>query len=170
MAHPSTSVANYFLDRASQEGRAVTPMQLLKLVYIAHGWHLGYLGEPLIDEEVQAWKYGPVIHSLYKKLRHYGSGAVQEPLTNGPFWVKDPPLDPRTISLLDSVWKNYAGFSGLQLSNMTHQDRTPWDIAWHQEGGHGQYFAPISNKLIEDHYKQKIAQIQSQAQTSQAGS
>ena len=160
MSYSPTTIANYFLDRASLESRAVTPMQLLKLVYIAHGWHLGYLGTPLIDEEVQAWKYGPVIHSLYNKMRHYGSGAVSQPLGIGHLpWVKEPTVDPQTASLLDSVWKSYAGFSGLQLSNMTHQDDTPWDIAWHREGGHSKYFAPISDKLIEEHYKKKIAAI-----------
>jgi|GEM_PF-5349088 len=39
MSYSPSVIANYFLDRASKEGRAVTPMQLLKLVYIAHGWH-----------------------------------------------------------------------------------------------------------------------------------
>lgn len=159
MYSPSV-VANYFLNRASQEGRAITPMQLLKLVYIAHGWHLGYLGQPLIDEEVQAWKYGPVIQSLYNQLRHYGSGAVQELLTTNPFTrTRDSAVDGQTASLLDHVWGNYAGFSGLQLSNMTHQTGTPWDVAWHDQGGRSQYFAPIDDRLIEQHYRQKIEQI-----------
>lgn len=159
MTYSPATIANYFLDKASKEGRAVTPMQLLKLVYIAHGWHLGYLGAPLINEEVQAWRYGPVIQSLYNRLKHYGSGAVRELIQTGPMpWIRDAAVDPQSASLLDSVWHNYAGYSGIQLSAMTHQDNTPWSIAWHREGGHAQYFAPISDALIEQHYKSKIAQ------------
>ncbi|WP_131993555.1 type II toxin-antitoxin system antitoxin SocA domain-containing protein [Dokdonella fugitiva] len=40
-------------------------MQLLKLVYLCHAWTLGLLGRPLLREEVQAWRYGPVFPALY---------------------------------------------------------------------------------------------------------
>jgi len=164
MAYSPSIVANYFLDKASREGRAVTPMQLLKLVYIAHGWHLGYLDAPLINETVQAWKYGPVIKSLYDKIKHYGSGAVREPVQTGAFpWMRESAVDETTGSLLDHVWMNYAGYSGVQLSNMTHQNETPWSIAWHQQGGHRQYFAEIDDDLIKQHYKAKIARERAHA-------
>lgn len=141
-------------------------MQLLKLVYIAHGWHLGYTGKPLINEEVQAWKYGPVIHSLYKQLRQYGSGAVREPVATGPFpWMRDADVDPEPASLLDSVWQNYAGYGGVQLSAMTHQQGTPWWVAWNENGGRSKYYAEIDDSLIEAHYKEKIAQARQQAAT-----
>ncbi len=161
MAYSPATIANYFLNKASTEGRALTPMQLIKLVYIAHGWHLGYLSAPLINEEVQAWRHGPVIHSLYNSLKRYGSGAVSELIQTGPSpWSRDANVDPGSAGLLDSVWQNYAGYSGIQLSNMTHQPDTPWSIAWIREGGHSMYFAPISDSLIERHYKEKIAQAQ----------
>jgi uncharacterized phage-associated protein len=157
MAYSPATVANYFLDKASIEGRAVTPMQLLKLVYIAHGWHLGYLDTPLINETVQAWKYGPVIKSLYDKIKHYGSGAVREPVQTGALpWIRESKVDETTASLLDHVWMNYAGYSGTQLSAMTHQNETPWSIAWHQQGGYREYFAEIDDELIKQHYRAKI--------------
>jgi len=159
MAYSASKIANYFLDKASTEARAVTPMQLIKLVYIAHGWHLGYFGEPLIDETVQAWRYGPVIKSLYDKIKHYGRSSVSEPLQTGPApWNRDSSVDPQTESLLDSVWDSYAGFSGTQLSAMTHQSDTPWYEAWHHQDGKSQYYAEISDDLIAKHYRQKIAQ------------
>lgn len=161
MAYSPTTVANYFLQKASQEGRAVTPMQLIKLVYIAHGWHLGYLDAPLINEQVQAWKYGPVIKSLYDRVKPFGRGAVQGPLAANPFqWLSDSPLDDSARSLLDSVWNHYAGYSGVQLSAMTHLDNTPWSIAWNQQGGRNTYFAPIDDALIKHHYKARIAAAQ----------
>ncbi|MCW0398729.1 Antitoxin SocA [Xanthomonas sacchari] len=171
MAYSPSTIANYFLEKASQEGRALTPMQLIKLVYIAHGWHLGYMGQPLIAEQVQAWKYGPVIKSLYDRLKQFGSGAVQGLVASGPFsWQVDSRVDPNTSSLLDAVWKSYAGFSGVQLSAMTHMDNTPWSIAWHQQGGRKMYYAPIDDALIRDHYQGKIQELQASSQSSQATS
>lgn len=170
MSHSPGTVANFFLDKASQEGRALTPMQLLKLVYIAHGWHLAYYDEPLISEQVQAWRHGPVIHSLYKQLKQYGSGAVREPVQSGSLpWVRESIVDPRAAGLLESVWANYAQFSGVQLSNMTHMPKTPWSIAWHHQGGQHRYHAPISDDLIKQHYQQKIAHWRSQGVTESAG-
>ena len=52
-------------------------MKLIKLVYIAHGWHLALEnGKSLISEAVMAWKYGHVINSLYQKLKRYGSQDI----------------------------------------------------------------------------------------------
>ncbi|HHW4672860.1 MAG TPA: hypothetical protein ACQGQF_03380 [Xylella fastidiosa subsp. pauca] len=52
MPYSPTTIANYFLRRASQEGRALTSMLVFNLVYIAHAWHLGFGKQPLIDEHV----------------------------------------------------------------------------------------------------------------------
>lgn len=40
-------VANFFLDRAEEEGFPLTQLKLMKLVYIAYGWHLAITGEAL---------------------------------------------------------------------------------------------------------------------------
>lgn len=159
MAYAPATIANYFFDKASAEGRALTPMQLIKLVYIAHGWHLGYFGQPLINEEVEAWKFGPVIGSLYRQLKHYGSGAVTQRIrTVSPPWTVQ--FDPNVQRLLDHVWNAYKGYSGLQLSTLTHQQGTPWYVAWHERGGHTYMGAPVSNEDIARHYRERIALTQ----------
>ena len=51
------AVANEFLALASSEKKTLTPMQLLKLVYITHGWHMAVNTDPLFEEPVEAWKH-----------------------------------------------------------------------------------------------------------------
>jgi uncharacterized phage-associated protein len=157
MTYSPTTIANYFLDRASQEARALTPMQLIKLVYIAHGWNLGYFDRPLIQEKVQAWKFGPVIESLYQQVKRFGSSAVAGRIGAHLPWMPAQAIDETTKSLLDHVWDSYRGFSGLQLSQMTHQPGTPWDNVWNTQGGSQFMGAEIDNEEIRAHYKRKIA-------------
>jgi uncharacterized phage-associated protein len=63
------TVADEILKIAKRKGLHITPMQLLKLVYIAHGWSLAILGRDLFPDRIEAWKYGPVIPDLYRATR-----------------------------------------------------------------------------------------------------
>ena len=74
----SRIVASEFIVLARNAGESLTPMQLLKLVYIAHGWMLALHHRPLIKDDVQAWQYGPVIPSLYNAIRKFRANPVLE--------------------------------------------------------------------------------------------
>ena len=156
MPFSPATVANYFLERASASGQPLTPMQVIKLTYIAHGWHLGYFNAPLIGERVEAWRYGPVIDSLYHSLKRYGNSAVQAFLP--------APIDEdarlrvtgNTANLLDHVWQRYGRLSGPQLSTLTHQPNTPWSQVWNAAGPFARS-EPISDELIQQHYQQMIS-------------
>lgn len=55
MSYKSLAVANYLLDKAKAKNDTLTPMQLIKLAYIAHGWMLGKYGAALLLEPVEAY-------------------------------------------------------------------------------------------------------------------
>ncbi|MCB0375635.1 MAG: DUF4065 domain-containing protein, partial [Sinomicrobium sp.] len=69
-------VANYFLSKYGVDYH-ITPMKLVKLVYIAHGWHLGITDNALIDENPEAWKYGPVIPRIYHEFKKFGKNPIK---------------------------------------------------------------------------------------------
>jgi uncharacterized phage-associated protein len=128
------AVANFFIQKSLDTGVEVTPMKLLKLVYIAHGWSLALLDEPLIDEAVEAWTYGPVIPSLYQELKEYGRSRVTKLVADFDWGTAKNSASPPTIpdtdtqvqKLLDYVWQGYGNNSGLHLSAITHEPGTPW--------------------------------------------
>ena len=67
--YSAKAVANTLLSRSKELGiNDITPMKLQKLIYYAHGWLLAFLGTALIKEGVQAWKYGPVIHTVSRHI------------------------------------------------------------------------------------------------------
>lgn len=137
MAFPSAAVANYFLELAQEDGARVTPMKLQKLVYFAHGWNLALLGKPLISEVVEAWKFGPVIRSLWRDLKAYGNSPVQAPIVDRRgeaitlSEAKGTHQDKLfAMQLVRKIWTEYGKLDAIQLSNMTHEKNSPWDKVW----------------------------------------
>ena len=157
MTFPTIAVANYFIGKAQSEGVSITPMKLLKLVYIAHGWRLGLQNLPLIGEEIQAWKYGPVVESVYQDFKQYGRGSIarQKPVfqSNGEMVIPTV-TDPVVAGFLDNVWNAYKHLDGFQLSAITHQKDTPWYKTWVDNGGSEYLGAAIPQGTIAEHYRQ----------------
>jgi len=104
MPYSAIKVANEMLRQASacDPPRPVTPLQLLKLVYIANGWSLALNGDPIVHESAEAWTYGPVIPMLYRSIRHHRSAPVDGPI---PGDYDQNAISPEDRKLIDAVYK-----------------------------------------------------------------
>jgi uncharacterized phage-associated protein len=164
MGISAKAVANYFLDLAGQEGKKLTPLKLQKLVFVAHGWYLAINGNSLVEDEfAEAWQYGPVFPSLYHEFKDLGRDTIDRQATkmsvtknaSGGFDIdiSEPELpdDAREAKdVIDQVWSSYGKLSGLQLSDMTHRDGTPWEKVRTETAGVNN--ADIPNDDIRQHY------------------
>lgn len=173
MAYSSKAVANHLLDLAEQEGQPLTPMKLQKLVYFAHGWHLAVADAPLVHEQIEAWKWGPVIWSLYTAFKEFGnqpiSGRARRfSVKEGPEFGIDqttPSIDEeasdaetakRTKAILKRVWDVYKGFSAIQLSKMTHESGSPWDKVFQAYSGDPPRGTDIPENSIREHFTNSL--------------
>lgn len=143
--HSSLAVANRFLELARERGDALTPMQLLKLVYLAHGWMLGLHGRPLIADSVEAWRYGPVIPKLYNAVRKFKSDFI-----TGKLPAVESRFDEAEADIIRQTYEIYGRKTGPALSRLTHRPGGPWETVYE----HGSFGTTIPNDLIEDHYRQ----------------
>lgn len=141
-------VANRFLELADADGRPLTPMQVLKLVYIAHGWSLGLNGRPLIEQPIEAWQYGPVIKDLYNAMKGFGGGAVRGPLPSA-YGARADDLSSSDDALVRRVYSLYGQMSGVQLSRITHAQGTPWQQTYTP----GSFGDIIDDGRIAEHYR-----------------
>lgn len=171
MAYDAKAVANCFLSLAQANGQLLTPMKLQKLVYFAHGWSLGLTGQPLIDEPVQAWPYGPVVPSLYHEFKHFGarpigSAAVEFDFEKGDFFAPHiPETDEDATRIIERIWEVYGKHSAMDLSNHTHLPGTPWDDA--RKTLPDQRSAVISDETIREYFS-KLAEQNRQAKKPHA--
>ena len=159
MAYSSKAVANYFLDLAKESDSSLTPMKLQKLIYFAHGWSLAIYDEPLISETIEAWRYGPVVPTIYHEFKDCGSGSITDFATEielvgddglefcTPQITKD---DEKTKALLNKVWEIYGKYSGVALSNLTHKPETPWDKVWNVNTPKG---TDIPQNFIKEYFQ-----------------
>ena len=141
------NVSNYFTNKAIKKEKPLTLMQALKLTYIAQGFHLSLLEKPFFDEEIEAWKYGPVVKILYEHL----SG-----IRDGNYMIKDEQpckygFREKQLNILNVVFSKYARLGAWDLSELTHQKDTPWDITYRKKPD-----SVIKLDLVKEHFKKII--------------
>jgi len=59
-------------------GWSLSNLEMQKIAYIAEMMYLGRTGAPLINEDWQAWDYGPVQPALYHRAKVYGTSPVKD--------------------------------------------------------------------------------------------
>ena len=154
-------IANYFIEKANSMGiRDLSPMKLQKLVYFAHGCCLALLDRPLLNEPIEAWRYGPVINSLYQEFKKFGNSHLTKKAQiadeDGKLIDFPSPTDQNIVALLDKILESYGRYTAFQLSNATHYDGTPWDITWNSKLSDIDYSSSgnriINNSKIKFHF------------------
>lgn len=120
-------VANFFVDWANKsEEEHMTNLWLNKLMFYAQGQHLARCGKPLFAERIEAWDYGPVVPSIYRKYKPYGRdpiSAIDDGYSLSKF-TREEQL------LLADVIRTYGIYSASALVTMTHKPNTPWENAY----------------------------------------
>ena len=152
MEHDARSVANELIRRAHDAGRDITPMQVLKLAYYCHAWMLGLYHRPLLEQPIEAWRYGPVAPEIYYSLRRYGGEPVRRPIDLESAEVTERPYDPYAVNIINQVSEKYGHLSGMELSAMTHAIGTPWHQVWTKYGQN----SVIPDPIIEDYYSRQV--------------
>ena len=145
--YDSRQIANNLIKISNKRGAPMSIMRVLKLAYMTHGWALAVFDAPLVNDYVQAWRYGPVIPSIYYSFRPYG---VYD-LTPIPL-VEESDIDDETDALIDIVYALYEHLSANQLSALTHIKGGPW----HTKYEHGKRGIIIPNEMIAEHFRDKL--------------
>lgn len=146
------TIADILLRIAKEKEKQLTPMQLMKLTYIANGWSLAVRDKSLFNNPIEAWKYGPVMPDLYHATKAFGRTAI--PLDRIKGGIEDvSPEYSEEVEFLKKVYDLYEDKSGITLSSLTHMHGTPW----HQMYDENHMSKRIPVPLIKEHYEKKLA-------------
>lgn len=137
-------VAKYILSKTK-----CTHLKLEKLVYMCYAEYLCQNEEKLFKDEIYAYKYGPVVKSVYKKYKTYGYKDI-ESLEISSSNISELPAKSRILFAKDGLKKvkcieetiaKYGDCTANELVDITHSIDTPWHKA-----GKGIFF----DKIIKD--------------------
>lgn len=122
------TVGNSILERAQQENKDITPMKLQKLIYCLYKEYYKSTGRALFDERFEAWRYGPVLRSVYDMFKHFGSNAIKDyaKSDDGNIYVVDQSTSVKFKAAFDKIWSAYSDYDGIVLSMFTHRPNTAW--------------------------------------------
>lgn len=122
--YKALDIANWFLQYndylsncENEDTDLISNLKLQKLLYYAQGCYLAAYDKMLFDEDIVAWRHGPVIESIYRHFKEYGSKGIDE--------FDAVTIDNDTSSLLEDVYKVFGKYSAWGLRQMTHEE-TPW--------------------------------------------
>jgi len=84
---------------------------------------LALYDEPLFDEEIQAWRYGPVCPPAYRFYSEFEANQLPVPSKDLLLQISD-----EEKKLLEEIWEYFGGYHAYRLSDMTHGE-FPWKKA-----------------------------------------
>lgn len=147
--YSAQDIANFFIWKAEKEGQKLTNKKLQKLLYYAQAWHVVFNnGNPLFNEDIEAWIHGPVVRVVYDFFKKFGFN---------PIVLKDAsnPVDEDSSSFLDQVWKIYGGFDAEYLEMLTHREK-PWQEARQNLDSDERSSTVISLDAMKSFYQDKL--------------
>ncbi len=146
MAARLDSVCRFICERGEWK---VTNLQLQKVLYLAQMVHMGQNeGQRLADANFEAWDYGPVEPTVYRKVRMFGSSPIQDVFTESRKFKDGDARRAVLEQVCDDLLPRRAG----ELVEITH-----WkDGAWARHYEAGTRGRPIPDADIVAEYHDRI--------------
>ena len=112
------NVASYIIDNWSDKFK-ITNLKLNKLVYYSQVESLRKYNQPLFDDIIEAWQYGPVEPVVYHAFSSYGRNCIRKSTGSAI-------LDETSKNLIDSVMNRLGMLSAFDLVTLSHKPDGAW--------------------------------------------
>ena len=155
--YDARAIANFLLDVADERKLACTQLLLYKLIYFAHGWYLSFFDKPLVRQDFEAWKRGPVVKVVRDEFRAFKKNPIniraqRLDIYTGKREIVEPILDDNDRRFILQVFNSYYHYGAWNLSEMTHEAGSPWDSLWNSPEPIGRLALRIKNREIKAHF------------------
>lgn len=150
-------LAAHVSNRCMDLGMPTTHFKLQKMLYILEVKSLIHSGKSLIDENFEAWEYGPFLRSVYDKYSYMAACEIKvRQKTN-----RELPSDQRNaiINNIDELAK----MNLWELAQISMESDTPWAKVY-EKGSQ----VKIPNQLIVSYAKALREEIDKESQVNKS--
>lgn len=149
------SIANLILKTAN---RAISNLELQKLLYFAHAAYIMRAKRPLVSGYFEAWTYGPVHPAVYSAFKAFGSEPIttlaqKKDLRTGQLREIDLPTDPEIVSVVKKTVHALGDLTPGQLVKLSHAKDSAWDVVFAKSKNERMLGLRIANELIKERYR-----------------
>lgn len=136
-------IAKYIVNKCVEDNRPISNLQLQKILYYVQINFIRLLDRVAFDEDIEAWKYGPVVPSVYYEFSDCGGTVIYRTFKNA-YSIFSLDSDRRIV---DRVIELCLKITPWELVDKTHKQGTPWDKAYQQN------FRIIPSKYLFEYAK-----------------
>ena len=134
MSYNAIDLARYIISKCSKEQCPISNLQLQKILYYIQVEWLLKNNEPLFNNDICAWQFGPVVPDVYYLYNGYGASKI---LSQYDIEIPD-----KIKNVIDPIIVEKRTKQPWDLVEDTHRKNGAWDTIYN--GGQGErYVIPI---------------------------
>jgi len=122
-------VAAYIINKSIESGKPVSNLKLQKLLFYVQANFLVNLGKACFEEEIQAWKHGPVVPRIYREFRDHGEVTITNSVEFKPQFVfKNDELTMELVKVHEDLEANIKHANNVNEVLSSYAEVDPWDL------------------------------------------
>lgn len=135
-------VAKYIVNLCLKHGRPVSNLRLQKIMYLANVYYIMKQNKPLIEDDFEAWKIGPIIPEVYWEYSIYANAPII------PFYKEDADIDSEKIKVVENLIINLSATEPWRLAEICYRKDGAWSRT--HRNGHGNREAIPLTRIYEE--------------------
>lgn len=129
MRRSAINLAIYIIEKCCKDGNPISNLQLQKILYYIQVAFLKQFHTPCFDDSIEAWRFGPVVRSVYNKYCGFGALPICEFIGSNLNYTKEE------LDLINSIVICKRKAKPWELVKDTHAKNKAWDKIY--AGGEG---------------------------------
>lgn len=136
-------VAKYIINKCTTDEHPISNLQLQKILYYIQHDFLVNKNKELFEDEFAAWKFGPIVPSIYHVYSTAGGMKLEETYED----IDLNSFEPEDLETINSIVEEKREKNPWLLVDETHKEGKAWDLIF--QNGLG-FKDPIPKNLIKE--------------------
>ncbi len=116
-------VAKYIIDKCTKEQHSISNLQLQKILYYIQHSFLVNKNKELFEDDFAAWKFGPIVPSIYHIYSTAGGMKLEETYED----IDLNSFDTEDLKIINTIVEQKRALNPWSLVDETHKEGKAWD-------------------------------------------